>query len=69
MKILVLDDKWQATIVSRVGTEVEALTLSLVSRIRRLGERYAETVAALDTELQELATKVAAHLTAMGAGR
>jgi len=66
IQTLVLDDKWQATVVRRVAGEVEALTLDLVARIQQLGERYAETVSDLDAELAELETKVGAHLTAMG---
>lgn len=66
VKSLVLDDKWQTTVVRRVGGEVEALTLDLVARIQQLGERYAETVSDLDAELEKLEAKVAGHLAAMG---
>ncbi|WP_216866632.1 type I restriction-modification system subunit M [Mycolicibacterium goodii] len=66
VKSLVLDDKWQATVVRRVAGEVEALTLDLVARIQQLGERYAETVSDLDAELEKLEAKVAGHLAAMG---
>jgi type I restriction enzyme M protein len=66
VKSLVLNDKWKAAIVGRISAEVEALTLSLVSRIRELGERYAETVEALDEELRGLEARVAARLAAMG---
>lgn len=66
IKTLVLDDKWRATIVRRVASEVEALTLNLVSRIQQLGERYSETVVDLDTELATFEAKVSTHLAAMG---
>lgn len=66
IKTLVLDDKWQATVVRRVAGEVQALTLDLVARIQQLGERYAETVSDLDAELEKLEAKVAGHLAAMG---
>ncbi|WP_208651407.1 type I restriction-modification system subunit M [Gordonia alkanivorans] len=66
IKTLVLDDKWRTTVVHRVSDEVEALTLDLVARIQQLGERYAETVGDLDTELVNLEAKVAGHLAAMG---
>ncbi|OLT97627.1 type I restriction-modification system subunit M [Mycobacterium syngnathidarum] len=66
IKTLVLDDKWQATVVRRVAGEVEALTLDLVARIQLLGERYASTVGALESELADLEAKVAGHLTDMG---
>ena len=35
VKALVLDDKWHATVASRVAGEVNALTLALVARIQR----------------------------------
>ncbi|MBK7622913.1 MAG: type I restriction-modification system subunit M [Kineosporiaceae bacterium] len=63
---LVLDDKWRATIIGRVGAEVEDLTLALVSRIRELGERYGETVAALNNQVSGLEAKVTARLVSMG---
>ncbi len=66
VKSLVLDDKWQVSIARRVTGEVEALTLALVSRIQELGERYAQTVAVLDAELEALEAKIAEHLKAMG---
>ncbi|MEV6254651.1 class I SAM-dependent DNA methyltransferase [Nocardia sp. NPDC051911] len=66
IKTLVLNDKWAATIGNRVSHEVNALTLALVSRIQQLGERYTETVSALDAELEMLEARVASHLSAMG---
>ncbi|MBX4299101.1 hypothetical protein K4H04_25435, partial [Mycobacterium tuberculosis] len=44
VKMLVLNDKWQRTIVRRVTSEADALTLDLVAQIQALGERYAGTV-------------------------
>jgi len=66
IKTLVLDDKWEATVTSRVSAEVEALTLALVSRIQQLGERYAETVGDLDAVLEQLESTLAEYLAAMG---
>jgi type I restriction enzyme M protein len=66
VKTLVLGDKWQTTVTGRIASEVESLTLALVDRIRQLGERYAETVGALDAELEDLEHKVSSHLAAMG---
>ena len=63
---LVLDDKWAATFQDRVASEIKALSLSLLSRIQQLGERYATTVRDLEAELQRLEAKVADHLTEMG---
>jgi type I restriction enzyme M protein len=66
IKSLVLDDKWHSTISSRVASEGNSLTLALVSRIQQLGERYTETVSAIDARLEKLESKVAAHLAEMG---
>ncbi|MFE0202535.1 type I restriction-modification system subunit M [Streptomyces sp. NPDC058985] len=66
IKQLVLDDKWQATLTSRVASEAESLTLALVSRIQQLGKRYAETVEALDTLMERLGSKISQHLASMG---
>jgi type I restriction enzyme M protein len=49
-----------------VLSEVEALTLALVGRIQELGQRYAETVSYLNTEVEELEAKVFEHFAAMG---
>ncbi|WP_462216225.1 type I restriction-modification system subunit M [Mycobacteroides abscessus] len=66
IKTLVLDDKWRTVVMRRVASEVEALTLDLVARIQQLGERYAETVGELDSELAKLEAKVQNHLADMG---
>ena len=65
-KSLVLDDKWAATIGDRVAGEVNALTLALVVRIQQLGERYDQTVGALDAQLDKLEATLAGHLADMG---
>lgn len=66
---LVMDDKWHAAITNRVAFEVEALTFSLVNRIQLLGERYAETVEALENQLEQLGAKVTRHLVDMGVAK
>ena len=66
IKALVLDDKWAATIRSRVLDEVDAVTLEFVVRIQQFGSRYAETASALNAQLVESDAKVAAHLADMG---
>ncbi len=65
IKQLVLDDKWHATIARRVASEVNSLTLALVDRIQELGDRYADTLADLNSELLQLDSRVAAHLADM----
>ncbi|MDV8128517.1 type I restriction-modification system subunit M [Rhodococcus sp. IEGM 1304] len=66
IKQLVLDAKWHATICHRIAEEVNALTLELVARIQQLGERYAETLDALDDELKRLEARVTSNLADMG---
>jgi type I restriction enzyme M protein len=66
VKTLVLDDKWQATLVARISSEVEALSFGLVARVEELGDRYAATLDALDSELKTLEAKAFAHLVKMG---
>ena len=66
VQALVLDEKWRATINGRVVGEVHALTLDLVDRIQQLGERYAETVSALDAKVAGLESRMERHLQAMG---
>jgi type I restriction enzyme M protein len=63
---LVIDAKWHATARSRVGSEVTSLTLALVERIRELGDRYAETLSSLESELSDASGRVAAHLLGLG---
>ncbi|WP_137809115.1 MULTISPECIES: class I SAM-dependent DNA methyltransferase [unclassified Gordonia (in: high G+C Gram-positive bacteria)] len=69
VKALVLDDKWRATVASRVIGEVEKLTLDLVARIQKLGERYEETAEKLDAEFGDLDARVIAHLADLGVTR
>jgi type I restriction enzyme M protein len=66
VKMLVLDDKWKATISRRVEGVLTSLVLHLVARIQELGERYRETLDSLEVELHELSNRVAAHLAEMG---
>jgi type I restriction enzyme M protein len=66
IKTLVLDDRWHATITRRIAAEVDSLTLRLVARLKELGERYAETVGALDAEIELLEARVVSHLADMG---
>jgi type I restriction enzyme M protein len=66
IKALVLADKWAASIRERVAGEANSLTLVLVKRIQQLGERYAETVGALNAELADAEAKVVNLLAEMG---
>lgn len=63
---LVIEDKWGATLARGIEAELDALTHNLVHRLSVLGDRYAQTVGDLEREIQELNSKVTAHLAAMG---
>ncbi|MFH5230822.1 type I restriction-modification system subunit M [Antrihabitans spumae] len=63
---LVLDDKWHATVAAGIAGELQKLTHNLVGRIKQLGERYDSTLEDLETEVDQLSTKFAAHLADMG---
>jgi type I restriction enzyme M protein len=66
VKALVLDDKWHATIATRIAGELNALTLALVGRIQELGVRYDETLADIEAEVAALDSRVVVHLADMG---
>jgi type I restriction enzyme M protein len=66
IKDLVLDSKWFDTITQRVDSEVNSLTLALVTRIEELGERYADTVETLLAQLEDLERRVSKNLDDMG---
>jgi type I restriction enzyme M protein len=66
VKVLVLDDKWKATVLSRVESVLTSLVLWLVARIQELGDRYGETLLSLDAKVDDLAGRVFAHLIEMG---
>jgi type I restriction enzyme M protein len=66
IRTLVLDDKWNRTIASRIRREVESLTLALVARIQEIGERYEQTVVALEEQDAHLSGLVRGHLAEMG---
>ncbi len=62
VKRLVLDDKWQETISSRIESELQSLIHALVGRIRELGERYRFTLQEIDERLAKLNSQVGNHL-------
>ena len=63
---IVLEDKWLASVRTRVSSEVNGLTLALVGRIQELGERYAQTLVELNVEVGRLEQRVSSYLAAMG---
>jgi type I restriction enzyme M protein len=67
IKVLVVDDKWLATLDAAVQSELDRVSQTLTGRVRELAERYAATLPKLSAELLTLAARVDEHLTRMGA--
>jgi len=66
IKTLVIERKWQAYLQNALTQEQERISQNLTQRIKELAERYATTLATLDAEVQEAASKVKSHLEKMG---
>jgi len=66
IKVLVVDDKWMATIEQAIKSEMDRINQRLTQRIKELTERYATPLPTLVTKTETLAYKVDAHLKKMG---
>ncbi len=66
IKILLVQDKWQASLASALVAEIEHVTQRLANRVKELEERYSATLPDLTQSVAKLETKVAAHLKVMG---
>jgi len=58
IKILVVDDKWQAILEGNIKAEIERVRQQLAGRVKVLDERYAETLPQLEMEVENWANKV-----------
>jgi type I restriction enzyme M protein len=67
IKILVVDDKWLATLALDVQTELDRVSQALTGRIKQLADRYATPLPRLTEDVQALARRVDEHLKKMGA--
>ena len=67
IKVLVVDDKWLATLSAAVQGELDRVSQTLTGRIRQLAERYATPLPKLSAEVAALAARVDGHLRKMGA--
>lgn len=66
VKILVVVDKWNATLKGAISAEIERVTQQLANRVKDLEERYAEPLPELVQAVEGLSSRVAAHLKKMG---
>ncbi len=65
-KILVIDDKWLATLAAEVEVEMQNLASQFATRLKELAERYASPLPQLTDEAETLTSKVDVHLKKMG---
>lgn len=66
IKILVVQDKWKASLNSALEAEIERVTQRLAKRVKELEERYSVALPVLTQNVTELEVRVAAHLKALG---
>lgn len=66
IKVLVIEDKWMATLERDVMSEMERVTQALASRIRQLEERYTRPLPTLEQAVEDYRSKVETHLKRMG---
>jgi type I restriction enzyme M protein len=62
VRVLVVEDKWLATIRQEVRTELDRISQRLTVRVKELAERYGETLPCLTDEVELLTAKVDGHL-------
>jgi type I restriction enzyme M protein len=67
IKMLVVDDKWIATLATAVQGELDRVSQTLTERIRELAERYESPLPQIVDEVATLSAKVDEHLKRMGA--
>ena len=66
IKILVVEDKWLASIRTAIEDELQRVTQQLAARVRVLEERYARPLPKLEHDVEVFGAKVEAHLKRMG---
>lgn len=65
-KVLVVEDKWVASLTGALEGEISRVAQSLTTRIKTLTERYAAPLPKLSDAVADLESKVNSHLAAMG---
>lgn len=66
IKLLLVEDKWMATIENSVLNEMQRISRRLTARVKELAERYETTLPSVLNEVKSLEEKVNAHLSKMG---
>jgi type I restriction enzyme M protein len=66
IKVLVVNDKWLATIEAAIHGEMDRVSQALTQRVKELAERYEASLPDLAKQVNEHEAKVAEHLKKMG---
>lgn len=66
IKVLVINDKWLATLKNAVSTEIDQISQRLTNRIKELAERYDTPLPKTNRLVAELESTVNTHLEKMG---
>ncbi|MFO0879952.1 MAG: N-6 DNA methylase [Gemmataceae bacterium] len=66
VKALVVEDKWLATLDTRIHGEMDRVSQQLTARLRELADRYDAPMPTLTDRVAELEAKVSGHLERMG---
>jgi len=66
VKALVLDDKWQAAVSTRIGRALNSLVLAFAARLQELGGRYDSTLGEIEERVSSLSGRVRDHLVSLG---
>jgi type I restriction enzyme M protein len=66
VKILVIQEKWFATLNSAIQVELDQVSQAITKRIRQLAERYTIALPTLTKELATLSHRIGDHLKKMG---
>ena len=68
IKVLVVKDKWVASIQSAIEGEIQRVIQALATRVQELEERYAHRLSDLEQEVEDFGAKVEEHLREIGVG-
>jgi len=66
VKVLIVEDKWMASLHNSIKNEIEEISHKLAARIIELGERYETPLPSLANDVQSFTEKVDEHLKKMG---
>ena len=66
VKVLVVDDKWLASLEALVGGELAKASHALSARVGQLAKRYGSPLASMCADLDRLSVAVDEHLQRMG---